>query len=80
VYDVRETEAMKVLKGVVRAERIPDPESYVQPVLDNTERKHLVDVYGIANWESDLDFIEQVARNSGKLVKGGDPDVHNISI
>jgi nuclear GTP-binding protein len=58
VYDVRESEAQKVLKGVVRAERIPDPESYVQPVLDQAERKHLTDVYGIADWEDDEDFVK----------------------
>ena len=34
VYDVRESESQKVLKGVVRAERIPDPESYVQDVIN----------------------------------------------
>jgi len=29
VYDSGETETDKVLKGVVRAERIPDPENYI---------------------------------------------------
>lgn len=34
VYDFGESEADKVLKGVIRAERIPDPENYIQPILD----------------------------------------------
>jgi nuclear GTP-binding protein len=33
VYDVGETEYDKVLKGVIRAERLPEPELYVEKIL-----------------------------------------------
>jgi len=78
VYDSGENETDKVLKGVVRAERIPDPENYIQAIIDRTERKHLVDCFGINEWVDYMDFIEQIAKNSGKLLKGGDADVNNV--
>ena len=34
VYDVGESNTDKVLKGVVRAEKVPDPEIYIQAILD----------------------------------------------
>lgn len=33
VYDAGESEADKVLKGVVRAEKLPEPELYVEHIL-----------------------------------------------
>ena len=47
VYDAGETETDKVLKGVVRAEKIPDPEIYIQAILDKVEKKHINDIYGV---------------------------------
>lgn len=78
VYDSGETETDKVLKGVVRAERIPDPENYIQAIIDRTERKHLVDCFGINEWTDHEDFIEQVAKNTGKLIRGGEADYNNV--
>lgn len=78
VYDLGESEADKVLKGVVRAERIPDPESYIQPILDKVNKKHIADIFGVHSWQSAEDFIGQVAERTGKLLKGGEPDVNNV--
>jgi nuclear GTP-binding protein len=58
VYDQGETETDKVLKGVVRAEKIPDPENYIQAILDKVERKHIYDIYGIAEFEDSEDFLK----------------------
>ncbi len=58
VYDAGETETDKVLKGVVRAEKLPDPESYIQPILDRVNPKHIADVYGVNHWVDSEDFIE----------------------
>jgi nuclear GTP-binding protein len=46
-YDQGETETDKVLKGVVRAEKVPDPEIYIQAILDRVEKKHIHDIYGV---------------------------------
>lgn len=79
VYDQGETETDKVLKGVVRAERIPDPEVYIDEILKKTQHKHIYDVYGIMEWVDYEDFINQVAVRTGKLLKGGEPDINNVS-
>lgn len=78
VYDPGETLTDKVLKAVVRAEKIPDPEIYIQAILDKTEKKHIVDVYGIHEWTDSEDFINQLALKTGKLLKGGEPDINNV--
>ena len=57
VYDQGETDTDKVLKGVVRAERLPDPESYIQPILDRVDKKHITDIFGIPFWTDAEDFI-----------------------
>ena len=43
VYDVGETETDKVLKGVVRAERIPMPETFIQAILDKVQKNASVE-------------------------------------
>jgi nuclear GTP-binding protein len=79
VYDQGESETDKVLKAVVRAERIPDPEIYIDPILKKAQHKHIYDVYGIREWIDSEDFINQVAVRTGKLLKGGEPDINNVS-
>ena len=79
VYDQGESETDKVLKSVVRAERIPDPETYIDAILKKTERKHIYDVYGVRDWEDCEDFIKQVCERTGKLLKGGEPDINNVA-
>ena len=78
VYDQGESDADKVLKGVVRAERLPDPDAYIQPILDKVAKKHIIDIFGVQTWTCAEDFITQVAERTGKLVKGGEPDVNNV--
>jgi nuclear GTP-binding protein len=58
VYDQGESETDKVLKSVVRAERIPDPETYIDAILQKTERKHIYDVYGVREWIDYEDFLK----------------------
>lgn len=78
VYDPGETLTDKVLKAVVRAEKIPDPEMYIDAILEKTERKNITNVYGIHDWIDAEDFVNQLAHKTGKLVKGGEPDVNNV--
>ena len=79
MYDQGESQTDKVLKAVVRAEKIPDPEVYIDAILKKTERKHIYDVYGINEWIDGEDFINQVAVRTGKLLKGGEADINNVS-
>jgi len=35
-------------------------------------------VYGINEWEDAEDFVKKLAIKTGKLVKGGEPDINNV--
>lgn len=67
------------MKGVVRAEKLPDPESYIKAILDKTNPRHIADCFGVNHWTDAEDFINQVAIKTGKLWKGGEPDILNVS-
>ena len=41
-------------------------------------KKHITDIFGVQTWQNAEDFIGQVAERTGKLLKGGEPDVNNV--
>lgn len=79
VYPTAETDTEKVLKGVVRVELVTDPEDYVDSVLQRVRSEYIVKTYGIAKWESHVDFLEQYAKKTGKLLKGAEPDTNTVA-
>eukprot|EP00812_Abedinium_dasypus_P015220 NODE_881_length_1327_cov_243.731132.p1 GENE.NODE_881_length_1327_cov_243.731132~~NODE_881_length_1327_cov_243.731132.p1 ORF type:complete len:424 (+),score=132.18 NODE_881_length_1327_cov_243.731132:3-1274(+) len=69
----------KVLKGVVRAERIASPEDYIDEVISRVKRPYLLQKYKLpaeTTWEDGEDFLSILARKMGKLWKGGEPDLN----
>jgi len=74
-----QSEAELVMKGVVRVEYLRTPEMYIDNVLARVRRDHIQNHYGIAKWESSEDFLEQLSRRSGKLLKGGEADVKCVA-
>jgi len=79
VHDEHQSETEKVLKSVVRAEKVPDPSLYVGPILERVEHKNIYDIYGVHEWEDTEDFLKQLCKKTGKLLKGGEPDINNVS-
>nr|XP_019538921.2 nucleolar GTP-binding protein 2 [Aedes albopictus] len=79
VYPTAETDTEKVLKGVVRVELVNNPEDYIEEVLRRIRREYLLKTYGITEWSSHIDFLEQIAKKSGKLLKKGEPDVQTVA-
>ncbi|CAD7089496.1 unnamed protein product [Hermetia illucens] len=75
VYPSAETDTEKVLKGVVRVELVTSPEDYVETVLARVRHDYIKRTYKVDSWESSIDFIEQLAKKTGKLLKGGEPDI-----
>jgi nuclear GTP-binding protein len=63
-----------VLKGVVRAERLLDPEYYIEGVLARADSQSIRGIYKIDSWDDYEDFLQQLAKKYGKLLKGGEPD------
>ena len=74
VYEEGQSEMDRVLKNVVRAEKIEEPMIFVQGILDRVHPEIMKKIYKINSWTDTEDFVKQCANKYGKLVKGGDPD------
>ena len=79
VHDEHQSDTEKVLKSVVRAEKIPDPAQYIQAILDRVEPKNIYDTYAIGEWQDSDDFLKSLCLKTGKLLKGGEPDLNNVA-
>lgn len=55
----------------VRVEKVNQPEDYIHALLDRVKKEYIQKTYGITEWESPEDFLEQVAKKSGRLLKVG---------
>jgi nuclear GTP-binding protein len=58
-----------VLKGVTRVQNLPDPESHVEELLTRARHDHVRAAYGVKQWTDCTDFLEQLARRAGRLLK-----------
>lgn len=75
----RNSEAEAVLKSVVRVESLGTSASeYIPALLNKVDPKHVARTYGIDSWSTPDDFLEQLARKSGKLLRKGEPDVNTV--
>ena len=72
VYNEGESEAQIVLKGVVRAERLENPEEYIDEVLKRAKPESLEKLYDVRGWTDAEDFLKLIAQRFGKLKKGGE--------
>jgi nuclear GTP-binding protein len=79
VYNTGDTETETVLKSVVRAEKLSDPDVHIQAILDRTDHAHICEVYGVPQWENAEDFLEQLGRKTGKLKKGGESNQNAVA-
>merc|ERR1712045_1096852 len=41
--------------------------------------KYVARNYKIKSWKDNIDFLEQLAKKSGRLLKGGEPDINAVS-
>jgi hypothetical protein len=69
-----------VLKGVVRAERLDNPTDFIPHILARVKPEYVRKQYGISEWSDATDFIAQLARKTGKLMKGGEMDLNNVAV
>ena len=69
-----------ILRSVVRVQNIENCEEYVEYILDRVRKQYLQTMYEIEDWTDSFDFMAQIAKRSGKLLKGGEPDYHNVAV
>ena len=79
VYPSGDTETEIVLKGVVRVENIKNPDDYIPAVLERIKKEYLIKAYKIQEWTDHIDFLTKLAAHTGKLLKGGEPDIDTVS-
>lgn len=64
-----------LLRNVVKVEDIEDPIAVVEEILGRTEHETLQKLYNLPQFSSTLEFLTMLALNSGRLLKGGTPDI-----
>ncbi|CAL4914407.1 unnamed protein product [Urochloa decumbens] len=69
VYQNNDSETDIVLKGVVRVTNLADAAEHIGEVLRRVKKEHLQRAYKIQDWTDDNDFLVQLCRTSGKLLK-----------
>lgn len=79
VYPSEDSETDIVLKGVVQVEKIKNPEEHIGAVLERAKPEYIQKTYRIPTWSSAEDFLEKLALRTGKLLKGGEPDLSTVS-
>ncbi|XP_012560955.2 uncharacterized protein LOC100211559 isoform X1 [Hydra vulgaris] len=79
VYPSDDSETDIVLKGVVRVENLKDASDHISEVLHRVKKKYIQKTYQIDEWESAEGFLEALCRKSGRLLKGGEPDINTVA-
>ena len=64
-----------LLRGVVRVEKLENPEQYIAAVFERTKPQHIERTYDVRGFSTPTGFLDLLARKSGRLLKGGEPDV-----
>lgn len=75
-HHTTDTDTDAVLKGVVRVANLDDAAYHVQEVLRRVKKQYITRAYKIRGWEDSGDFLEQLARQTGRLLKGAEPDIN----
>ncbi|GIQ89857.1 nucleolar GTP-binding protein 2, partial [Kipferlia bialata] len=78
--------AQIVLRGVIRIERLVNPVRYIQTMLSRTKPEYINDTYCLKphldpshRWSTHLELLEVIGRKSGRLLKGGEVDLMQVS-
>lgn len=72
---MRDSETNTILKGVVRVENVDSPSEHIPAVLARVKPEYICQTYNLKSWTNYEDFLTQLARRGGKLLKGGEPDL-----
>ncbi|KAG6336431.1 hypothetical protein ID866_2674, partial [Astraeus odoratus] len=64
-----------LLRNVIKVEDVQDPIAVVEEILSRTESGTLQRIYNLPEFSSTLEFLTMFALSSGRLLKGGTPDV-----
>ncbi|KAH0500110.1 Nucleolar GTP-binding protein 2 [Microtus ochrogaster] len=63
---------------LVQVEKIKAPQDHIGAVLERAKPEYICKTYRIDSWENAEDFLEKLAFRTGKLLKGGEPDLQTV--
>ncbi|KAJ2849024.1 GTPase required for pre-60S ribosomal subunit nuclear export and maturation [Coemansia brasiliensis] len=78
-FSSSDTDTDIVLKGSIRTESLLTPEDYIPEILHRVRKEYVQRHYNMDQWSDAHDFLLQLGTITGKLKKGGEPDVHVVS-
>jgi len=81
-YPVGDTDTQLILKGVIRVENVKDPADHIDDVLERVRKEYLQRTYQLPStedWSNAEEFLTKIAIRSGRLLKGGEPDLHTVA-
>ncbi|KAJ2006759.1 GTPase required for pre-60S ribosomal subunit nuclear export and maturation, partial [Coemansia thaxteri] len=78
-FSTTDTDTDIVLKGSIRTESLLTPEDYIPEILTRVRKEYIQRHYNIDKWDDADDFLTELAKATGKLNKGGEPDLHVVS-
>ncbi|KAJ2086703.1 GTPase required for pre-60S ribosomal subunit nuclear export and maturation [Coemansia sp. RSA 986] len=78
-FSSSDTDTDIVLKGSIRTESLISPEDYIPEILDRVRKEYIQRHYNIDKWDDAHDFLTELANATGKLNKGGEPNLHVVS-
>ncbi|WVQ68903.1 nucleolar GTP-binding protein 2 [Kwoniella botswanensis] len=77
----KDSDTDTVLKGVVRVENLATPAEHIPPLLERVRPEYIERTYGLEHreggWHGESGaaiLLSAIAKRSGKLLKGGEPD------
>jgi len=74
-----DSETGTVLKGVVRVENLETPAEHIPALLSRVKPEYIRRTYQVEKWSNSEEFLGQIAKRMGKLLKGGEPDLETVA-
>ncbi|KAG5634932.1 hypothetical protein H0H81_000298 [Sphagnurus paluster] len=74
-----QTKTSILLRNVVKVEDVEDPIAVVEEILGRTAPATMQKIYNLPEWCSTLEFLTMLAMTSGRLLKGGTPDLNSAA-
>lgn len=68
-------ESSVLLRNVVKPEDVDDPISVVEEILARTQAEKLMNIYNLPTFNTTLEFLTMLALSTGRLLRGGTPDI-----
>ncbi|KAJ2727179.1 GTPase required for pre-60S ribosomal subunit nuclear export and maturation [Coemansia sp. Benny D115] len=78
-FSSSDTDTDIVLKGSIRTQSLLTPEDYIPEILNRVRKEYIQRHYNLDKWDDAHDFLTELANITGKLNKGGEPDLHVVS-